>query len=312
MPRKVVLSFSLLSLVWGSTWLFIKLGLASWPPVLFAGTRLALGAALVFGYLVIRKIPLPKTFAQWWPALGYGVFEAAGFLLVFWGEFFIPSSRASVITALNPLMVVLLSTVFLRERVTLGSFGPALLGLVGVGLTALNVHSPGYVGTISQRYVGDGLLVLTAFFYALAGVWGKKFIHFDQDPMVTAFIQLVIGAFLLLLTASVWEPVHQAFHLTALGIFSLVYLAGLGSAFAFGLYFYCMKHMRAAELSLLTVSNPVVAIILGAAVAGESIGISLIFGMLVVISSIVWMNYPHIRSARRAAAEGVEPSTFDG
>lgn len=291
MSRKVALPFLLVSVIWGSTWFFIKIGLAFFPPFLFGGIRLGLAVLFVGGYLALRRIPLPKAWTAWWPAMVYGFFEGLGFMFVFWGESYIPSSLASVITALNPLLVVVLSVPFLRERLDGKSVGSALLGLLGVLLATTNVHAPGFVGTTAERYLGIGFLALTALLYAQAAVLGKKYIR-PQNPMVTAFIQIATSAAVLLLAAAIWEPVPTPLRLNLVAWGAVLYLAVVGSGLAFGLYFYCLEHMRAAELALLTVISPIVAIAMGAAFLRESAGWHVLLGALAVVLSIVWMNRP--------------------
>jgi len=299
MRGRVVIPFLAVSLIWGSTWLFIKIGLAYFPPFLFAALRAGIAALALLVYLRIRATPLPRTWAGWWPALLYGVFEGIGFLFVFWGELYIPSGIASVIVALDPLIVVFLSLPFLAERIDFKSVGSAVLGLVGVLLATTNVNAPGFVGNDAQRYTGLGMLVLTAIFYAQATILGKKYVR-NSDPALTSFIQLFAMVALLGMAAALYEPVATPLRLTPIAIGALLYLSLIGSALAFILYFQAMDHMRAAELSLLTVISPILAIFLGAVILGESAGWHVILGASLVLASLLWMNGTRLRLSGRA------------
>lgn len=289
MPRRSVLPFLAVSLIWGSTWLFIKIGLAYFPPFLFAAMRLALASLLMGGYLAWRRIPLPRRWEGWWPAMLYGLLEGGGFLFVFWGELFIPSSLASVLTALSAFVVVLLSVPLLARPLELRSVGSSLLGLVGVALASTNVHAPGFAGSDTERYLGLGALVLTALFYAGATVFGKKYVK-DQEPAVTSFLQMLTGTVLIFVVSLGFEPVTTPIRFSLVSLGALVYLSAVGSALAFALYFFCMKEMGASELGLLTVISPIVSIALGAVFLGESAGWHVLLGATAVLGALLWMN----------------------
>src|SRR2546423_3646329 len=125
----------LLCCIWGSTWLFIKLGLRDLPPVSFAAVRFLLASVILFAIVAARRVRLPRTSSEWALIAGTGVLAfTLNYGLVFWGEQHISSGLAALLQATIPVFGLLIAHVHLPgERLTAWKMAGALLGVVGVG-----------------------------------------------------------------------------------------------------------------------------------------------------------------------------------
>src|SRR5436305_526625 len=143
MKARVV--FLLLCCIWGSTWLFIKLGLRDLPPVSFAAVRFLLASVILFAIVAARRVRLPRTRSEWALIAGTGVLAfTLNYGLVFWGEQHISSGLAALLQATIPVFGLLIAHVHLPgERLTAWRMAGALLGVVGVGVIVSNQKGPG-------------------------------------------------------------------------------------------------------------------------------------------------------------------------
>ena len=126
----------LLCAIWGSTWLFIKLGLQDLPPISFAGIRFVIAVIILGSLIVARRTPLPRTRRDFALIFITGQLAfACNYGLVFWGEERISSGLAAVLQAILPVFGLLLAHLYLpAERITWAKLGGVLLGLAGVAL----------------------------------------------------------------------------------------------------------------------------------------------------------------------------------
>src|SRR5436309_1798418 len=137
--------FLLLCCIWGSTWLFIKLGLRDLPPVSFAAVRFVLASAVLFGVVAARRIRLPRTAREWALIAATGVLAfTLNYGLLFWGEQHVSSGLAALLQATIPVFGMLIAHAYLPgERLTAARMAGALLGLAGVGLIFRNRRRAG-------------------------------------------------------------------------------------------------------------------------------------------------------------------------
>src|SRR5688500_33610 len=126
--------------IWGSTWLFIKLGLDDLPPLTFAGIRFVISCAILFPLVWFRRMPLPKTRGDWILLVGTGVMSfSVNSGLVFWAEQYITSGLAALLQAMLPAFGLLLAHIYVpAERITWVKFGGVVVGVFGVGVVFSN------------------------------------------------------------------------------------------------------------------------------------------------------------------------------
>ncbi|ANC01612.1 MULTISPECIES: drug/metabolite exporter YedA [Pseudomonas] len=291
-PWLLIGAFIALYLVWGSTYLAIRIGVESWPPLLMAGVRFVIAGSLLYGFLRWRGVPAP-TWAQWRAA------GAIGFLLLSCGNggvtlaehAGVASGVAALAVATVPLFTLLFGLLFGHRNSRLEWAG-IFLGLAGIGL--LNLGS-----NLQASPMGAALILFAAAAWAFGSVWSKN-LPLPQGAMASAAEMLVGGAALLIGSALSGERLTQM--PTAAGWGALAYLIFFGSIVAFSSYMYLLKHVRPAAATSYAYVNPVVAVLLGIAFAGERIGAEECLAMGVIVGAVVLIGLPQWRRAPRQVA----------
>ncbi|MFN2493456.1 MAG: DMT family transporter [Pyrinomonadaceae bacterium] len=290
-PRLVWL---LLCLIWGSTWLFIKIGLEDLPPFTFAGIRFVISCSILFALIGMRGIPLPRRRSDW------GLLAVTGLLtfsinygLVFWGEQYISSGLAAVLQSMMPGFGMLLAHLYLpKERITALRIVGVVMGIVGVAVIFSNQLS------VSGRraLLGSAALVLSALSGAYSNVLVKaKAKHLD--PSVTAAGQMLFGLFPLLALGLLLEGNPMRFHWTQRAVISVLYLAIVGTVIAFVLYYWLIQHMDVTNTLLISLITPVVAVILGMLVLNERLTWRTLAGGAMIISGIGLIVLKRVRKS---------------
>ncbi len=269
--------------IWGSTWLFIKLGLADLPPITFAGIRFVISCAILFPLLYFRHQALPKDRRDWILLAVTGVLSfSLNYGLVFWGEQYISSGLAALLQATMPAFGLVLAHIYLpSERITWTKIAGVVLGVCGVGV----VFSNQLAISGRQALAGCVALVLSAFFAAYSNVLVKT--HGGKlNPAVIAAVQMFFGLIPLLLVGLALEGNPFRFRWTAIALVSLLYLAIVGSVIAFLLYYWLMQHMDVTKSMLISLVTPVVAVILGMLVLDEELSWRTLVGGAMIIAGI--------------------------
>lgn len=279
----VVLAWLALSLIWGSTWLFIKLGLRDLPPLIFVGIRFLLASAILAAVIFIRRLRLPRDLRDWQFIAWTGFLTVTiNFALVFWGEQYIASGLAALLNATLPLFGIILAHYYVpNERITPMKIGGALFGIAGVGLIFSNQLS--LQGALS--FLASAGIVMGAFAAAYANVLIKvRGKHID--PIILSAGQMLFGFPPLLLIGFLLEGNPFKLVWTPLAIFSLLYLALVGSCLAFILYFWLLKKMPVTKTLLLFLVTPLVAVTLGKIINSEDLTWQILVGGACIISGI--------------------------
>ena len=290
-PLLLVGAFLALYLIWGSTYLVIKLGVQAWPPMLLAGLRFVIAGALMFGWLRWRGVPMPT--ATEWRACAI-----VGFLLLSCGNggvtiaehLGVASAVAALAIATVPLFALLFGLIW-GQRTTGLEWGGIVLGLVGIGLLNLG-HN------LQASPLGAVLVLLAAASWAFGSMWSRH-LSLPSGAMASAAQMLIGGAVLLAGSLASGERLEQA--PDAAGWFALAYLTLLGSIVAFSAYLYLLKHVRPAAATSYAYVNPVVAVLLGVTFAGERIGTEEWLAMTVIVSAVVLIGLPQWRKPPAAA-----------
>src|SRR5262245_46220687 len=134
--NQALIVWLLLCLIWGSTWIFIKLGLRDLPPIIFAGLRFALAAVVLWGLIIVQRRTLPRNLGDWWLiAWTGGIAFSINYSLIFWGEQYITSGLAAVLQAMIPAFGMLFAHFQLpNEKLNSRKVVGVTLGVAGVGL----------------------------------------------------------------------------------------------------------------------------------------------------------------------------------
>lgn len=273
----------ILCCIWGSTWLFIKIGLADLPPFTFAGIRFLLASLILAALVTARGARWPRTGREWTLIAVVGVLQfALNYGLVFWGEQYISSGLAAVLQSTFPAFGLVIAHFYLpQERMTTGRVVGVLLGVFGVAV----IFSDQLSIAGSMALFGSVALVLSALFGSYGNVLVKAYAG-KVDPQVLAAGQMVFGFVPLLAIGIATEgnPLH--FHWTTMAIVSLLYLVVVGSVVAFALYYWLLRNMDVTNTMLIALVTPVVAVILGLIVLQEKLNWRLLVGGGCIVSGI--------------------------
>jgi drug/metabolite transporter (DMT)-like permease len=296
---RIWLGFAIISFVWGSTWLAIKIGLESIPPFLGAGVRFAVATAILLAIVRVRQVHVPFTAdaKKVYLVLGFLSF-GAGYGLVYWGEQFISSGLCSVLFAAFPFCVAIFSHFILEnERLSAFKIGGIAFGMFGLLVIFWSDLSlSGSTGTLGMAAVLMSV-VLQSLTLVLIKRYGQAVNPFSMNLMGMGLAMIV------LLTIGFVSERGQPVVWSAAAAGSVLYLAAVGSVLAFVTYYWLLKRVETVYLSLTTFINPIVAVILGAIVLGESFAPQTALGASLVLAGLLVANGKQLLSKLRSARQ---------
>lgn len=281
MKARVV--FLILCGIWGSTWLFIKLGLADLPPFTFAAIRFIFASVILVILISARGVRWPRQRRDWLLIAIVGLLQfSLNYGLVFWGEQYISSGLAAVLQSTFPTFGLIIAHFYLpAERMTARRVFGVLLGFVGVAV----IFSDQLTIAGEMALLGSIALVLSAVFGSYGNVLVKAY-GSEIDPQVLAAGQMICGFPPLLIMGLALEGNPFRFRWTMMAVISLAYLVIVGSVIAFALYYWLVRHMAVTKTMLIALVTPVVAVVLGIVVLNEQLNWRLFAGAACIISGI--------------------------
>jgi len=283
---KIWAGFLAIALIWGSTWLAIKIGLEVFPPLLGAAIRFLIASAILYAIVRLRRVPIHNGVQARKIYLIMGLFSfGIPYALVYWSEQYLPSSLASILFAAYPFWVALFSHLYLHsEPIDAFKTTGIILGFLGV-----IVIFWGHVGTADLTgTLAVGAMVLCTVLQASVLVFVKK--HGQAiSPFVMNFCGMSIGTILLFILSLLSES-WSAADWSPKAVGSILYLAVFGSVVAFVAYYWLLKRVQAVYLSLTAFINPVIAVILGALILDETLGTPVAVGAVMVLAGILVAN----------------------
>ncbi len=294
-------------IVWGSTYLAIRVVVGTMPPLLSAGVRFVIAAAILFAYVALRHgvSSLKLSRSEW---LGVGFVGLALLLggngLVMLGERDVPSGLAALIVAVIPLYVVLLRFVF-REKVAMATVAGVLIGFLGV---AVLIVPRGIDGSVA---VGGMVLLLLAPLSWSIGTYFSKRVDLPGDFLVSTGAQMLVGgASLLLVGVLVGElGLVKPETFSTDSLVALLYLIIFGSVLAYTAYTWLLQHAPVSRVATYAFVNPVVAIILGTVLLNEEINATMVIGAAMIVVAVAVVVRTESQSSRRGAeAEATAPT----
>src|SRR5437870_6714834 len=269
--------------IWGSTWLFIKIGLTDLPPLTFAGIRFVIAFLILTSLVLARRARWPRTRSEWTLIAISGALQfGLNYGLVFWGEQYISSGLAAVLQSSFPAFGLVIAHFYLPyERITTKKVFGVLFGVVGVAV----IFSDQLAIAGKLALLGSIALVLSAFFGSYSNVLVKAY-GTHIDPRMLAAGQMIFGFVPLLAIGIFTEGNPLRFHWTTLAVICLLYLVVVGSVIEFRLYYWLVRHMDVTNTMLIALVTPVVAVIIGMIVLHEELNWRLLAGGLCIISGI--------------------------
>jgi drug/metabolite transporter (DMT)-like permease len=275
---------ALLCFIWGSTWLGIKIGLEDSPPFLSAGFRFLIATIFLYVWAKSKGIRFSNYRGQILKILIPGFFMYyLSYSLVYLGEQYINSGLTAVLFATLPFFVAIYATLLLKEeKLNRYKLSGLLIGFSGILLIFWDSLS------FSEKdiFLGMAGIILSAACSAYASVRVKRDLY-SVEPIVISTYQMGLGTLLLLTSGFLFENLHD-FKLTYKSIGALLYLAFIGSAFAFMTYYWLLKKIEVTKLSLIAFITPIVALILGFLILKETITGYLLSGT-VLVSIGIWL-----------------------
>lgn len=286
------LSLLAICLIWGTTYLFLKIGVAQVPPFYFAAIRqLCAGLILLAGLIFIgkKKLPDPKTLRN--QAIAGILLITIGNGFVSYGEVHVSSSLAAVICSSMPVWIALLNE-FRKNGLRLSGLGyfAILLGLMGI----IGIFSDSFSFTAHKENTFGIILILIATFGWIGGSIISKNAPTGSNPFVLSAIQMISGGFVLLLI-SLFTEHNFSLSLDQTGWFSLFYLILFGSIIGMAAYAHALSKLPLQIVSVYAYINPVVAIIVGWIFLHEKLTWQILICCLMIILSVILLNLPFAR-----------------
>lgn len=274
-----------LSVMWGGSFFFVGVAVREVPPMTIVLVRTALAALLLAPLLWVYRIDAPRTLAGWWP---FAVMALLGIVIPFtltaMGQTHIPSGIASVVNAMTPVFTVLVLAAFGDERLLPRRAVGVLLGFAGV-LILQGVEMD--FGSVQS--LGILLCLAATVSYGFSALWAKRALT-GVPPIAAATFQFVCASVMMLVMSAIFDRPWQLPMPSAATWLALIGLAAISTALGFILFFQIIRGSGAGNVMLVTLLVPVTAILLGAAVLGETVTTREIVGALVIASALVIMD----------------------
>ena len=279
--------FFVLGFMWGSSYLFIKIGVdAGLTPFTLVMLRLLFGFLLLASVVIAAREQLPRDPRTYGHLVVMSIINIVlPFSLITWAEQSVDSALASILNSAVPLFVIVIAAFFLHdERITVNRLAGLLVGFVGVAI--LVGFDPADVA--GSNAAGEIALIGSTISYAIGNVYAKRNVH-GLRPMIPALFQVGFALVIVTVLAFVFErPLEIA--MTGQALFAVVWLGILGSGFAYLLYFRILGRWGATRTSLVAYLLPVYGIALGAIVLSEAVDLTLLVGTGLVIGGVALVN----------------------
>jgi drug/metabolite transporter (DMT)-like permease len=296
------LVFLVLGFLWGSAYLFIKIGVETLTPWTLIASRLGIGTVVLGSVVALTRQPFPRETRVYGHLLVMAVvYIAIPFFLITTAEQTVDSALAAIINAAVPLFVIVIAAVFLHdEPITPNRVAGLAIGFVGV------VVLVGGAASGSSSLYGELALLGSTIAYASAGVYARRNLR-GVSPVITAFSQVAFAFGIATVMALALEhPFATVVRPDT--VVAIVWLGSLSSGLAYVAFFRLLGRWGATRASLVAYMFPVVGIVLGVLVLGEPLdtrrvaGAALIVGGVALVSSTAGLRR-YLRTRQAPAAD---------
>jgi drug/metabolite transporter (DMT)-like permease len=286
---RIIVAFALLYVLWGSTYLAMRVIVRDMPPYVAGATRYLIAGPLMLGVLALtgRKVSLSLQDLRRLLVISI-LLLSIGNIGVLWGEEYVSSGLASLIVALVPIWVVIIEAWFFRAgRMTAKGFFGLALGIAGL-LVLLwpRITSGSHLGRL--ELLGSGILAGASFFWALGSVFSHRY-SLNVDVFVSAAWQMTLAGAVNALIALVFGQFSKT-HWTAHALGSIAYLVVFGSWIGYSCYIYLLEHVPTPKVATYAYVNPIVAVFLGWIILREQVDFFMLMGTAIIIASVWLVN----------------------
>lgn len=278
-----VIVWLILCLIWGTTWIFIKIGLEDLPPIRFAAARFILAAVILAFVIKLQKIPLPSTAKQWKLILLTGILQfSINYSTVFWSEQYISSGLAAVLQAMITVFGLLLAWIFLPdERITKLKIFAVFLGIIGVAVIFLEQLQVKNL----LAFAACVAIVVGSYAAAQASILVKAKAS-DLHPASLLFCQMICGLPIIIIYSLVQEGNPLNSNWTWRTIICVLYLTIAGTIAAFWLYYWLLSRIESTKAMMISLVTPLIAVVIGAIFLDETLPPQTFFGGILILASI--------------------------
>ena len=281
------MALAAICIIWGTTYLMLRIAVLHFPPFLFVVIRQIIAGSLLVGFMVFtgrahwpdfRNIRRQAIAGFFMISLGNG--------LVAWSEVLIPSGVAAILCSLMPVVVILINIgINKEERPTVPIFAGVLLGLAGI-ITIFSEHLEAF--SRPEYQMGIAMIFIAVLAWAGGSIWIKKQGN-DGDAFLNAGLQMFFGAIWLVPCTLIFDNL-TAVSWSIEAFYALIYLVLIGSVVAYACYTYVLRKLPMTIVSLYAYVNPIVAVFLGWIVLDEKFNIQIGIAILITVTGIYIVN----------------------
>jgi drug/metabolite transporter (DMT)-like permease len=294
----LIMAFAAIYLIWGSTYLGIRVAVETIPPFLMAGMRFVVSGVLIFSFMILKGTPWPS-FRQWLDQAFVGVsLLLGGNAVVSWAEQQVPSGITCLILGSSPLIVVGID--WIRpggQRPT-----PLLLFgvLVGIGGLALLLGPGVFPAGSRPSAAAIAALIISSVFWWIGSFYSKHAVKNPPPLLMASSMQMLTGCVsILLVSVCLGEFGRLNLHaITPASWTAFSYLVVVGSIVAFPVYSFLLENSTPAKVSTFAYVNPVVAVILGWAILGEPLNLRIGIAAVIILGAVALITIRRAKLAR--------------
>lgn len=288
-PRQWIAFFSL-TLIWGASFMWIKIALRETGPYTIVAIRIAFALIVLLPFVIRSRAGIPRTLRTWRHFLILCLTSAVvPWLLIIWGEKYIDSAMATVLNASVPLFTIVIAHRWLHDdRMTRQRVFGLLVGFVGiVVLVQKHLFSAAASGLdVDTRYklLGQGASLAAAFLYAFSNVYARARFR-EARPIFQAFYSMVIASVLVWGLVPVIEP-QFTLPLRPATWVAIAWLGMFGAGISYLIFYYLLHQIGPTRVATVTYTTPVVGVTLGVVFLGEALNWELIAGTVLIVSGV--------------------------
>lgn len=254
--------------LWGFSFPFIKLAVTDIPPLVVLFGRVSMAAVVLGAMLALTRTPFPSGRAAWLTFLGMGLTNnLAPWWLQLWGQQYLPVGLASILNAATPAFSVVAMHLLTEDKATPSRAAGVVLGFAGVAV----LIGPGLLFSGGHQLWPELAFMLACVFYAISGVFGRRFGRLGLNSMQTAFGLMTATTIMSAPVAFIVNPPWTLATPGQAAVLALIALALVSTAIAFMLFFRILVEAGPTNVMLVTLLVPVVAIWIGVAFMGETV-----------------------------------------